>query len=748
MKQITTIFLVVLMVANVVFAQRKIPTTPEPEKVIPLEIIDAANSFSDKGLPAPYIIGENPTDKLAAELAKKISNYDDDSLSILIATLQKSGFYIIDENQKILYKPTFGKGMGLAFYDFEVVGMYKLSRAGVISTVGKIAGLIGKDLPEANIGELMLQDLKTATNSKDSIKRFWARLVVELGKQFPQPVDLMTATPETAQLNVIQVSLMERRLVGDLIAAASQQNAMIRQPNQKLFTSDRNNIDFLNASFSNKSFAPDPCNFSDVETTEVDLLATITTTAYGELLNKIIEFTNEKRTTGSMSKLEKFGKGLGFVNLALSWAKLVAAMSQVKGEIKVGGPMPLIREKKRITGEKKLLTGKFEIKVNDLRKLNCVRAAINLISGLDFSMPSSGPLGEKPVSWELHGETSFSGQKSAQTGEYEQVVYLLPLEGNNRDHHKQETSRSGTSEIYLEGAKRKEDLSNQKVVPLPKLAIVKASVALKNMKDTKQEAVDVLSMAIGVSTGGLVGMLGALPELGFRAKLPVVAVKIPIRDWTPCSEDWGGTINFKKELTRTHVIKSTRQSNGNGSGDGIWEISNREEAQIILNPRKPEEIAAKPPNPATIIIDGRLYEVFNGVRENDPCCGKTEGSFTTKYTKGSEQTFYDVISKEVTVKYQGSERDYSLGFSFYTGQFNSRFRKFIEISETSCPLELDNAKSEEIETTRMMNFSLDDGRYGNRFVNSEGELLQGEKTLNESDGSKTTWSWALARCKS
>lgn len=744
MKKLSAIIpaVFVLAIAFAVSAQQRNPNAaaPLPEKVVPLEIVDSANSFADKGLPVPYIIGENPSDKLAAELAKKISNYDEDSLAFLIATLQKAGFYIIDENQKILYKPTVGKGMGLAFYDFEVVGMYKLSRGGVVSSVGKIADAVAKDLPDSNIGALMLEDLRAAANSKDSIKRFWARLIIELGKQFPQPVDLMLATPANAQLSVIQASLWERRVVGDLIAFASQQSTIFHPSHQNLFTPKRYDVNFLNASLTKQSVTFDPCDFSSVETTEVDASATVITTIHGKTLESIAK---------EGGKLEKFGKGLGYVNLALSWAKLVAALTQIKGELKVQDPMPLVRTKSDKTpGEKRLLTAKFEIKVNDLRKLNCLRMAINATSGLDFSMPSSGPLGEKPVSWELGGEVSFKGQNSSQTGAFDQVVYLLPLEGNNRDHHKQETSKNGTAEIYLEGAKQKEDLNNQKVVPLPKLATVRADIALKNMNDTKQEITDVGSMGVGFATGGLVGILSALPELGFRAKIPVVAVKVPIRDWTPCSEDWGGTINFKKELNSTIVMKSTRQSNGNGSGDGIWEISNREEAQIILNPRKPEEMTTKPPNPPTIIVNGRLYEVFNGIRQNDPCCGKTEGNFRTKFAKGSEETFYDVVKKEASVNYSGSPRDYTLGFRFYSGEFNSKYREFYEVSETSCELELDSAKSEEKDKKRIMNFELQAGRYGQRFINSEGELLQGEKVLNEVNGAKITWSWALARCTS
>jgi hypothetical protein len=740
MKQLLLLITAILFSTNFANSQpRNVnATAPPPVKVLPLEIFDDANSFYDKGLPEPQIIGENPTDKLAAELAKKISEYDEESLSILIGTLQKAGFYIIDENQKILYQPTVGKGMGLGLYDFEIVGMYKLSRTGYVTSVSKMAGAISRGLPDANLETLLLQDLRAAANSNNSMKRFWARLIIELGKQFPNPVDLMTATPDKSQLNVIQATIWERRLVGDLIAFASQQSSIFYQPRQ-LFYPQINRANYVNASFTSKL---DPCDFSSVETTEVDAAATATTTAHGKVLEKISE---------SSTKLEKFGKGLGGVNLALSWAKLVAAVTQMKGEIQVQQPLPLIRTKSNKTsGEKRLLTGKFEIKVNDLRKLNCVRMAINATTGMDFSMPSSGPLGNKPVSWELGGEVSFKGQNSSKTGEFEQVVYLLPKDGEPRDQHKQETGANGISEIYLEGAKQKEDLNGQKVVPLPKMATVRADIALKNMSDSKQEAVDVGSFGVGLAASGgptPLGILSALPELGFRAKIPVVAVKVPIRDWTPCSEDWGGTINFKKVKKATVVRKSQRQSNGNGTGDGILEIDNREEAEIILNPRKPEEMQTKPPNPPTIVVNGRLYDIFKGLRQNDPCCGKTEGNFRTKFAEGSEETFYDVVKKEANVNYIGSARDYSIGFSFFTGEFKSKHREFYEVSETSCELELDGAKSEETERTRAMSYSLDSGRYGQRFVNSEGELLQGEKVVNLPDGTVVTWNWALARCK-
>ena len=350
MKKYCLILLCVFILANTfdVFAQRNKTNLPvkNVENVEKVKIDDSANDFSDEGLPEPKIIGSNPSDQLAATLAKELSDYDKDSLPLLIATLQKTGFYIIDENQKILYKPTVGKGMGLAFYDFEVVGMYKLSRRGMITSIGKISGILGNELqnPSANkLGELMLKDLKTASNSDDISKRFWARLIIELGKNFPEPVDLLTATPETAQVNIIQASLWERRLVGDLIAFASNQPGGMsffrnQQITPNLFPKKYNEINFLKSSFSNELLTPEPCDYTQVETTEIDAAATALTTIHGVTLETVAE-------AGKLEGLGKIGKGIGVANLVLSWAKLVAAASQIKGEIKVEQPLPLIRTK-------------------------------------------------------------------------------------------------------------------------------------------------------------------------------------------------------------------------------------------------------------------------------------------------------------------------------------------------------------------------------------------------------------------
>ena len=183
-------------------APRPANTSPaakfDQDTVERMESKDTGNNFAAKGLPAPAEYGGSPTDGMAAAMAKQISDYNKDNLPLLITMLQRAGFFIIDTQQKVLYQPTTGTGTGLAFYDFEVAGMYKLSRRGAYSSVEKMAGIIGKDtpaMPPTLIANTILKDLRTAYNSPKPLVRFWARLIVEFGRNAEAPVDLMTASP-------------------------------------------------------------------------------------------------------------------------------------------------------------------------------------------------------------------------------------------------------------------------------------------------------------------------------------------------------------------------------------------------------------------------------------------------------------------------------------------------------------------------------------------------------------------------
>jgi hypothetical protein len=751
MKNYISIILIFLCSINFTFAQpnRENIVLEQMKKVEQIDFVDDFNNYGTKGLPIPPIIGANPSDKLAAELAKKISAYDEKSYPLLIATLQKAGFHIIAENQKVLYQPTFEKGMGLAFYDYELPGMYKTSQAGSSLTFAKFGEILQSKfptLPKNRFAELMLDDLRTAANSKQIEVRFWARLIIELGKNFPTPVDLMMATPETATINTIQASLIERRLIGDVIALAtklSAQNEFGTKPNiAKIFRPDNKNVQFTNASFS-ENLIKEPCNYADVETLATDVQSTVSTTVHGKALELIMK---------GIGKSEEFingvGTSLGSISAVLSWAKLAAAASQVNGTITVEQPLPLIRTKSdKVTGEKRLLTGKFEIKVNDLRNLNCMRSAINSLTGLDFSMPSSGPLAGKPISWDLGGDVSFKGQNSSKTGEFDQIVFLKSPDGG--DYTKLVTNDAGESKIYIEGGKQKRDLTNLALVPLTKHAIVRADVAMKNMSDSKQEAADVGGFALGIAVGGVspLGIISAIPEIFNRMKIPVKMVSVPIRDWQPCRDDWGGVITINRTLNKTEVVKGSRKSNGNSTGDGSRKISINEKYVVTLNPRTKEEFEAKQRSKkADIAVTIKNSNIFDGSTESNPCCDINAGDFTTIFRQGTESDAGTNISEYFDVEVRSTQNDWTLNLG---GGFHIPYQanEFLEILKTNCQHERDQAYSRTANVNGYVSFNLPSGRYGGRLKNEAGEVLAGTKTQNLPDGSIVEWKWEVARCK-
>ena len=759
MKNLITLFLTLLMLSSSLnlSAQPRPKVAPKP-KVEQLEILDDVNDFDTKGLPIPPVIGSNPSDELAAELAKKISKYDEDSYPLLVATIQKAGFYIIDENQKMLYKPIYGNGLGLAFYDFEIAGMYKAARSGAATSIKTMADILSdhdNNFSSSELSKLILTDLQNGATSKNPEYRFLSKLIIEIGKNSEKPTDLMTANPENAAINLIQASLIERLLIGDLIAEYEKLNVgnAVFRPKTPVFNPMKE-VNFVNASFIRNldgcEAVADVTNL--VKTQRTIYKATDKIAYFKALMDAIADPEKAKGVRLPTSKLdpkklienrfEHFGKGVSVLNAVASFTKLVTALLNLKGELTVEEPQPLIRTKssRKPGGEVRIVTAKFTMDLPNAKKINCVGKALELGTGIKFSVPKNGAMADKPVSWELLTEgTGY--RKYVNT-----PVYLDALDKS--DTSRQSTDSSGISKVKLTGKPQASNLENEAVVPIPKSVVLRVGVATEKM-DLKEDAAKIGKVLL-INANPLSMITGAIefiPEIAGKMQLRHFNIRVPIRDWSPCSEDWGGIINVKREFTKTTIIRSSKKSNGNSTGDGNRTIKEYDEADITLNPRKPEEVAAnKPENPADVYVKGEHSDIFEGLREADPCCGKTEGSFNTKFKEGTERKFSTFIKQIINVGYRGTERDYSLSFSNMNFTFETNLRKFLEVDST-CDLEDDEAKSEELTPEITLYRNLMPGRYGQRITQSGTELLAGEKIFNESNGAITTWKWELARCK-
>jgi hypothetical protein len=716
------------------------PTAPAPAKVdVAVDDNDPLSSFPDKGLPEPAVLGLRPSAALAKSAAARILRYDEESLPVLIAALQKGGFHIIDANQKILFRPTTAP-IGAAFYDFEVAGMLRATGLGAVTTVDKFGKLIANndpDLTKANFPNLLLKDIRSARSSQDPQTQFIAALIFELGKG---TADLASASPQQARINFIQASLIERVFLGDMLDAFerySEQNAsMIQQ--RRLFDRETG-VMFVSASLRRAS--PTPCD--DVaDITKVAGMEGKIKKVGGKFFDKESIpsfFTAPKEAI--KKRFENVAKGIEHANLISSYVKVVMANMNIRADVTVEDPIPLIRTKSnRNSGEERVVTAKFRIDFKHSDTINCVGKAVKTATGLDVEVPKDGPMKGVPVKWqpvlEGRGYSRYTGYP----------VMLDAVDRTRGDISKQVTDDLGENKIKVTGKPQARNLEQEPVVPQAKKAELTVSVATENM-DASEDIPKIFWFGFE-GDFGLKALIEVIPDILAKMPLKTYRVSVPVRDWQPCSDDWGGFVNYSLNHSQTIVVKANRSSNGNSTGDGIRRIVKDVLVNVVLNPRTPEEIVAKKdPKPADYRVRGLYSDIFEGSREGDPCCGPQEGNYTTKFRSGSETKFLTSFQKAFDLRFNGGDRDYSLAFAFSSDLITANIHKFTEILDTNCPLEYSEESSDYAETQVMVGETLLDGRYGERFVSPAGDLLQGTKKMQRPDGAEVTWEWALARCK-
>ncbi|MEP7213229.1 MAG: hypothetical protein ABI791_09150 [Acidobacteriota bacterium] len=744
MRKIWVSLVLGLSIAVSVAAQPRRPGTsgpPPPDKVqiTATDEGDPLADFPEKGLPQPSTLGLRPSAALARSIAPRILRNDENSLAVLTAALQKAGFHIIDSNQKILFRPT-SPPIGAAFYDFEVAGMLRATGFGAVTTIDKLGKLIAHgdpDLTRANFSNLILRDIRSSLSSRDAQAQFIGTLIVELGKGTS---NLATAGPADARINLIQTSLIERVFLGDMLDAFetfSEQNASLL-PVRRMFDDERG-TQFIAASW--RPNVPAPCD--DVaDITKVAGIEGKIKKVGGKIFDKESipsVFTAPKEAI--KKRFENLAKGIEGANLVMSYVKVVLANMNIRADITVQDPMPLIRTKRTDEYDQwRTVTAKFRIDFKHADTINCVGKALKTATGMEVEVPKDGPLKDVPVKW----QPVMEGTGYSKFGGY--PVTLVAEDKNRKDIFVQVSDAQGVNKITMFGKPQDRNLEQEPVVPRAKKAGLTVSVATENM-DASEDIPKIFWFGFE-GDFGLKAIVEVVPDILAKMALKTYKVSVPVRDWQPCSDDWGGYINYTKKLSSTIVVKASRSSNGNSTGDGIRRIEKDVLVNVVLNPRTLEDIVAKKdPRPADFRVRGRYSDIFDGSREGDPCCGPEEGKYTTKFRSGSETTFLGSFKQRFGLRFAGGDRDYSLAFDFDTPPVDGEQHSFMEILDTNCPLEYAEESSEYSPTQVSLSDALMDGRYGERFVSPAGDLLQGTKQVQAPDGSTVTWEWALARCK-
>lgn len=699
---------------------------------------DPLSDFPENGLPEAAVIGRNPSFAAGAEAAREIAKMDDNALPMLIAALQKAGFYITDINGKMLYLPRSGPGLDISFFDFEVAGMLRSTGFGLGTTLEKLAQKYagdGSDMPAAEVARRMLVDIRGMRTSNNPHIQFVAGMVFEFNRLAETDGDLMSSPPSVIKLNMIQASLLERLLILDLLtrfeelgggSAIIYPTPGVRQP--------------VGVAFINAGWQPKPAFGGCELISDLSSLKKI-----GKTREKVVKTVQTYRELSKdFNTLDKMRssqvvKGSSVVNAALAWVKTIMAFMNAKATFDIEQPMPLVRTKRggNNTGEVRKVTVTVMMDINKSDLVNCLGSALSLATDYGFSIPKGGPMSGVTVSWEV----LLSGKGYER---FTSVPTFVDAE-NRGDISRQTTDSNGKNTVKLTGKPQPYDLTGEAVVPMPKKVSLRVKFAMDKM-DAKKDLFKVAKLGLGTAIDPA-SVVEWVADLAMKIPLKSYEVTVPVRDWQPCSDDWGGIIDYRREKRQTIVVKGSRTSNGNSTGDGLRQIIEVDNAIVQLNPRTREEMAAGlPRKKASIFAHGMKSDIFSGRREGDPCCGPEEGSYTVSFKKGEEMKYSKVVEEVFDVNVSSGQRDFSLSLLLRTPLFETQNRRFYEVDESNCPLDTESANDEKFEGTYSLIGDLLSGRHGERYVDDSGEILIGTKTFAAPDNSTVTWAWQLARC--
>jgi hypothetical protein len=535
-------------------------------------------AFESGKLPEPLRRPQGNEDEVAAALAKHVSARNEQSLPALVAAILAAGFAVRDPDGSLTQ--TVEPGQGLTFEAWEVAAMAKMYGEGKTATLTYLTdGLkLIPELKRAPLNKILVDGIRGHAQSDHPSLRLWARLIVELGRHSDQPYDMLTETNESSiRLDAIQSALILRRLAGDFYGRAERSkqgssrfgSEKLRPVTARYITSDAGQFrsPFIRVAYRGDSYAPffknggmnfgshslqgGPCSELGKGDTSIilDAGAVITSTGWGALLDHL--------------EAVKSAAVLNIANILLAYAKFIATYAALETEITVEDP-PLVRTTNSSPGSHRRLTAKVTMNVGKWENVNCIRTALNVATGIDFSLLSDGPLEDVEVNWKLDegGGGDFYSNSGGVTGKRQIVGFW---NGGPRIQDagtyagasgkpgvavgnltRVKTDKEGLARVFLQGSPQVPYVAPP-MLPVMKQAVVRTTIKLKG-GDIKGDAVDVAGQALGG-----VGALITLPlELLYRTDWASTAtLVVPVKDWEECERGWYGTITVTGKLNQT-----------------------------------------------------------------------------------------------------------------------------------------------------------------------------------------------------
>jgi hypothetical protein len=556
----------------VVVALNTVPTGGQ-NSVRPVGLQNASSSATD-AMSEPFKTGKLPdpgrkpgggVDDVAAALAKQVSARDERSVPALLSAILTAGIGLRDRDGSVLQ--TVEPGQGLVFDAWEVAAMAKMYGEGrSVPLVYLTDGLkFIPDLKDTPLDSIILDGIRTRAESKDPLMRFWARFIVELGRQQEKPYDLLaSADSKSVQLDAVQSALILRRLVGDSYSAGQKSGAdkttrtgwngrpaqgatllrLVSFMPQEVGSARDPFISISSHSFATRQPAVGgPCEGLGGDPIQ-DVLATELTGVWENLFGNT-----------------RVGRAVGIANVVLAYAKFIATYAALETKITVANP-PVIRTRNATPDRsgRRQLTAKVTMNLGKWDQVNCFRSVLNFYTGLDFNLLDDGPLEGVEVNWHLDqgGAGDFYSNRTGITGNRQIVGFVndgpriqdagtyagipgrggIPVGNATRG----KTDKEGQTRVELEGSPKIPYVAPP-FVPVMKQAVVRTTIKMK-AGDIKGDAADLW----GQLRGGIAGLVTMPLELLYRTDWASTAsLVVPVRDHEPCEGGWYGTVTMSEE---------------------------------------------------------------------------------------------------------------------------------------------------------------------------------------------------------
>src|ERR1035437_2275760 len=347
-------------------------------------------------LPAPASMPPGTPDEAAAVLAAQIAAGDAGSLPAILAGLQASGIGIRDGTGGVLIQPA-QPSQGYAIDNEQAIALGMAATNPTEMTLAELADTLSTGIPDlkgAPTASLILDGIRSRAGDKSPTIRFWADLLVDLGK-LPRygndPYDLTSAAldPTSTYLDLVQVELILFRFDADLTVWGDQLKAGTAWVPAQWPGAI---ADVYTAAGSGN------CNMTDSQSQIMDLSAMGITTGFDQVLEYMKEAENASDAGKALG--DRVAGITGTANVVLAYVKVVMYYAAIHVDISMDGSGPLISTKNSSAGDLRHLTAHAFFDAKNSQMFNCFRVMLNVL-GMDFSGPSDGNLANSDAQWLL-----------------------------------------------------------------------------------------------------------------------------------------------------------------------------------------------------------------------------------------------------------------------------------------------------------------------------------------------------------